>query len=135
MSFPSSLRGYWLVALSCLVLCSTVQPGIAGQKTVSGNLPPAVKLLVSKGAPPAAKQLNLAISLPIHNPDQLKQFLSELYDPASPSYRRYLTPEQFTERFGPSPAEYEAVMQFAQASNLTVTARHPNRMVLDVSGT
>src|SRR5262249_57921387 len=40
-----------------------------------------------------------------------------------------------SQRFGPSTDDYDAVIQFAHAKNLTVTGTHPNRMVLDVSGT
>jgi len=37
--------------------------------------------------------------------------------------------------FGPTEQDYQAIINFAQASGLTVTATHPNRVVLDVEGT
>ena len=39
-----------------------------------------------------------------------------------PNYHHYLTPEQFTERFGPTEQDYQAVIAFAKANGLTVTA-------------
>ena len=60
--------------------------------------------------------------------------LREIYDPASPHYRQYLTPEQFTERFGPTEQDYQTVIDFMKANGLTVTGRHPNRTLLDVRG-
>ena len=84
--------------------------------------------------PPATNRLNLAIGLPLQNQQELQTLLKQIYDPASPDYRHYLTPEQFTQRFGPSEKDYQAVMDFAKARGLTVTATHPNRMILDVEG-
>src|SRR5262249_17567458 len=65
----------------------------------------------------------------------LDELLRQLSDPASPNYRHWLTPEQFAERFGATPADYQALEDFATANNLSVTVRHPNRLVLDVEGT
>jgi Pro-kumamolisin, activation domain/Viral BACON domain/Subtilase family len=86
------------------------------------------------GQPLASKQLNLAISLPLRNRAALDELIRQIYDPTSTNYHRYLTPQQFTERFGPTDADYQKVIAFARANNLTVTAQHPNRAVLDVAG-
>jgi uncharacterized repeat protein (TIGR03803 family) len=86
------------------------------------------------GRLPGANRLNLAIGLPLRNQAELTALLEQLYDPASPQYRHYLTPEQFTERFGPTPQDYEAVIAFAKAHGLSVTGTHPNRTLLDISG-
>src|SRR5579872_104098 len=76
--------------------------------------------------------LDVAIGLPLRDPNGLRQFLRELYDPASPTYRQYLTPEQFTARFGPTEADYRAVIGFAESHGMKVTSTTPNRMLLDV---
>src|SRR5262249_185152 len=57
------------------------------------------------------------------------------YDPASTNFHRFLTSQQLTERFGPTEQEYEDVIHFAETNGLTVTAKHSNRMLVDVSGT
>ncbi len=64
----------------------------------------------------------------------MDQLLQDIYDPASPNYHHYLTPEQFVERFGPTAADYEVAIAHAEANHLKVTGRHPNRVVLDVEG-
>src|ERR1022692_4135390 len=76
----------------------------------------------------------MGIVLPLRNGDKLGQWLQQISDPASPNLRHYLTPAQFTEQFGPSEADYQAVIAFATAHGLKVSVRHPNRMLLDVSG-
>ncbi len=60
--------------------------------------------------------------------------LRQLSDPTSPRYRKYLSVADFTQQFGPSPADYDAVAAFAQAHGMTVTQRYGNRVVLDVDG-
>ena len=44
------------------------------------------------------------------------------------------TSDQFTQRFGPSESDYQAVVAFAESHGLKVTATHPNRLIVDVSG-
>jgi uncharacterized repeat protein (TIGR01451 family) len=77
-------------------------------------------------------RLHLAIGLPLRDQAGLDKFLQQLYDPASPNYRHYLSVSQFTETFGPSKADYEAVRDFARANGLIERRTHPNRIVLDV---
>lgn len=83
---------------------------------------------------PAAQSLRLNIMLPLRNEAELDELLQEIYDPQSPSYHHFLSVEEFTERFGPSQEDYNAVIRFAQANGLMVTDRAPNRLVVDVQG-
>ncbi len=78
--------------------------------------------------------VSLALALPLRDPVGTQNFLRRLYDPADPVYGHYLTPEQFTARFGPTEQSYQAVIAFARARGLTVTGTHPTRLLLDVSG-
>ena len=80
------------------------------------------------------ERLTLAIGLPLRNQADLQALLLQLYDPTSTNYHRYLTPQEFTERFGPSEQDYEAVKAFAAANGLEVPADNGNRMLVQVSG-
>jgi subtilase family serine protease len=115
------------------------QPLAAGaaprEKLRSHHVPAAVARLVHIGSLPGSQRLRLAIGLPLRNEQELDVLLQQLYDPASPNYHRYLTPEQFTARFGPSENDYQSLKDFAKSNGLTVTFTHPNRVVLDVEGT
>jgi subtilase family serine protease len=118
-----------------LLLLFTAPAPLAAQTQVPHTLVPAiVKSLQPLGRLPGTNHLNLAIGLPLRNPAALSNLFQQIYDPVSPNYRHYLTPEQFTERFGPTEADYQAVIAFAKANGLRVTATHPNRVVLDVDG-
>lgn len=79
--------------------------------------------------------LRLAISLPLRNQAALGNLVQNLYDPASADYHHYLTPAQFTEKFGPTKQDYDAVVQFATRNGFKIAARHDSRMLLDVNAT
>jgi hypothetical protein len=106
-----------------------------GYKKLHGHVPSVVARLHPQGELPGTNRLSVAIGLPLHNQDALTNLLRRIYDPASPNYRQYLTPEQFTERFGPTPDEYQAVIDFAKSKHLRVTSTNPSRTVLGVEGT
>jgi hypothetical protein len=81
-----------------------------------------------------SQRLKLAIGVTPRDEQGLDTFVQELYNPASPNYRHYLTPEQFTAKFGPTAQDYQAVINYAKANGLNVTLQHSNRVVLDVEG-
>jgi hypothetical protein len=115
----------WLAAAQTWAgqaLTRHVPPDIAGLK------------LQAIGQVPDNSPVNLALSLPLRNQPALDLLLRQLYDPTSTNFHRYLTPRQFTEKFEPSLADYQAVMDFAQSNGLKVTGQHLNRMMVDVSG-
>ncbi len=60
---------------------------------------------------PASQTLRIDIVLPLRDQAGLDKFVQDVYDPSSPNYRRFLTVPEFTERFGPSQEDYDAVVQ------------------------
>jgi kumamolisin len=78
--------------------------------------------------------MELAIELPMRNPDQIRALLGEIYDPASPLYRHYLTVPEFAGTFGPAASDYQSLIRFASANGLRVHRPAANRLVLDVDG-
>jgi uncharacterized repeat protein (TIGR01451 family) len=96
------------------------------------HVPAAVARLTPLGRENGSEHLKLAIGLPLRNQDELRNLLREIYDPASPNFHHYLTPEEFTAQFGPTEEDYQSVRRFAEQNGFTVTTTHPNRMVLDV---
>ena len=84
----------------------------------------------SVGHLPATQTMRLVLVLPLRNQAELENFLQELYDPSSLSYRQFLTVEEFTARFGPTPEDYDSVIHFAEANGLTVVGTSRNRVNL-----
>ena len=124
------------ICVGLAFLSATVLSGLAapGMMTLSGHVPAAVSQLQPTGLLPAATNLHLAIGLPLRNKASLTSLLQQVYDPASPNYHLYLTPEEFTAQFGPTEQDYQKVIDFALANGLSVDNTYPNRMLLGVSG-
>jgi kumamolisin len=83
---------------------------------------------------PATQSLRLDIVLPLSDPAGLETFLNELYDPTSSSYRHFLSVSEFTARFGPSQADYDAAVQYAASNGLTVYGGSRDGMDVQVEG-
>ena len=86
------------------------------------------------GGLPATQVMRLVFVLPLRHQPELENFIAKLYDRSDPSYRHFLTVEEFTAQFGPSQEDYEAVVRFAEANGLRVVGRSRNRLNLDVTG-
>src|ERR1022692_4064938 len=119
--------------LALFVLCA--MPAQAAERQIlRGHVPRGVaeQKLPAIGRLPASTTLQLAIGLPLRNKEGFNNFLQDLYTPGSTNFRKYLTPPQFTEKFGPTEQDYQTLLEFARANGLTVTVTHPNRKLLDI---
>ncbi|MGA2864224.1 MAG: protease pro-enzyme activation domain-containing protein [Verrucomicrobiota bacterium] len=133
-----SLRGLNRSLVLAAVFLTGLMAGrarAAPRQLLAGHRPAAAAQAQPVGRLPGELRLNLAVGLPLRNRQELADLLDQLYDPASPSYRQWLTVEQFTERFGPTEQDYRAVLAFLGAQGLEITATFPNRMLIDVAGT
>jgi subtilase family serine protease len=86
------------------------------------------------GRLPANQLMSLDIVLPLRNQAGLERLLDEIYDPSSASYRHYLTVPEFTAQFGPTHADYDAVVQYARSNGLTVVGGSRDGMDVQVKG-
>ena len=123
------------LAAGAILLSLTAQTAPAAEAQVlRESVSAAVSRLAPVGRLPASNHLTLVISLPLRNREKLAVLLREIYDPASPNYRRYLTPRQFTGQFAPTEADYQSVIALANSHGLNVTGLYPNRTLVDVDG-
>lgn len=88
----------------------------------------------ANGRLPGNQMMNLDIVLPLRDEAGLQAFLDDIYDPHSANYRHFLTPQEFTARFGPTQEDYDAVVQFAKVHGLTVTGGSRDGMDVQVNG-
>jgi kumamolisin len=86
------------------------------------------------GRLPAAQIMTLNVVLPLSNQAGLDLFLSQLYDANNPSYKHYLTVPEFTARFGPSQADYDAVLSYVKASGFEVIGGSRDGMNVVIKG-
>jgi len=97
------------------------QVTINGQATVVGRLP-------------QRQIMQLDVVLPLRDQVGLDAFLADLYSSTVPNYRQFLTPAEFTERFGPTQEDYNAVVEYVQEHGLAVVGGSRDGMEVQVRG-
>lgn len=132
---PFSARSITTVLFVGSLLFSAVTVPAAERLTVKNDGAVAAKQLPRTARLPAAKELRLAIGLPLRNRPVLTNLLHDLYASSSTNFHKFLTPAQFTEQFGPLESDFQSVIQFAAISGLQVVKTSGNRAHLEVSGT
>jgi len=119
---------------AAMLFASAASPASA-MALLSSHVPGAVATAARVGPANSATRLHLSVSLPLRDEAGLDAFLSDIYDPASPDYRHYLSVADFTTRFGPTFDDYKKAADFFSAHGLTVTADAPNHFLLKIDGT
>ncbi|MGA2369484.1 MAG: protease pro-enzyme activation domain-containing protein [Candidatus Korobacteraceae bacterium] len=84
---------------------------------------------------PATQTLQLDVVLPLRDQAGLDAFLAELQNPSSPDYGHFLTPAEFTARFGPTQQDYDAVVQYVQNHGFAVVGGSRDGMDVQIKGT
>jgi subtilase family serine protease len=115
-----------LAALTTLVVLgagSAAQGSAAsGPATaLSNDVVQNLNLATLNGAVPSSQTVTVGIYL--SNPRQAAEdrYVAKLYNPKSASYRKFLTPAAFNERFGVPASNFTAAESWAQSKGLTVT--------------
>jgi kumamolisin len=86
--------------------------------------------------PQAAIQL-LSITVTLERSDQagFDAYLDSVSDPSSPNYRHFLTPQELTDRFGPTQEAYDMVLSYLQGSGFELTDGSNDRLTLTFRAT
>ncbi len=86
------------------------------------------------GRLPLNQVMQLDVVLPIRDQAGLDSFLADLYSTTVPNFRAFLTPTEFTERFGPTQQHYDAVVSYVQRHGLAVVGGSRDGMEVQVRG-
>ncbi len=128
-----------LAALVCAVAFMLIT--IPGQAQPQSLLTRHVREAVTNGQAqlvgklPASQTLLFDIVLPVRDRAGVQDFVQEVQSPASPSYHKFLTPQEFTARFGPSQEDWDALVAFAKASGFEIISGTREARDLRLSGT
>ena len=119
-----------------VVACALTLTANAGAQTLTHQVREAVVNGTARpvGRLPSQQILSLDLVLPLRNAAGLDDLLAKIYDAASPQYRHFLTVPEFTEKFGPTAEDYDAVVRFARANGLAVTGGTRDGMEVQVKG-
>ncbi len=105
----------------------------SGSFNLPGQVAPALQQARKSGAAKDAGPLSpsmripLSIALPLRNQGMLRAYLQNVYDPSSPFYRHFLTPDEFSLQYGPAAQTVQEVSNYlvaagVPASSLSVTS-------------
>jgi subtilase family serine protease len=124
-----------LLAVSALMSVVT----LAGAQSQPAQTHHTRAVVLSGAAPlvghlPATQSMRIVLTLPLRNQAALDNFLRDLYDPTSRSFRQFLSVEEFTASFGPSQEDYDSMRRFAEANGFKVVGTSRNRLNIDVTG-
>src|SRR5262249_37184254 len=78
--------------------------------------------------------MTLTLVLARDDPAGFARYLRDVYDEHSAAFRRFLTPLQVTDRFGPSRERYAALLRYLTDKGFTVVEGSTNRLTLTVRG-
>lgn len=129
--FPAALTLFSMVLSTGMVTTAHAD----GDVRLQANEPKAAAHGTLLGHKADSEKLQITLSLKPHNAAQLDAFIADLYNPASPNYKQFLTPEQFATQFGPSAADVAQVTGFAKAAGLSVESVTADNTLVQVSGT
>jgi hypothetical protein len=122
-----------LVAFGLLSLPETLVAQPVQQ--LSGHVPKVLSGMTPVAVLPDTTPIDLIIGLPLRNPEEIQSLLKDMYDPNSPHFHKYLSPQQYVDSYGPTAASYQALLDFAKANNLAVITTPPNRKFVHVRAT
>ena len=106
--------------------------------TLYGNTRPEANFQNDRGLVDDSLLLDHLLLQLKRSPEQeaaVQKFLDEQQDPQSPNYHQWLTAAQFGERFGTAEQDLETVAQWLGSHEFAVNEVHPNKMLIDFSGT
>jgi subtilase family serine protease len=87
------------------------------------------------GQLPAKQVMHFDVVLAPRDRAGLQTFVQEVNEPTSPSYHQFLTPQEFTARFGPRQKDWDALVAFAKASGFQIVGGSRDAMDLRMTGT
>jgi len=79
-------------------------------------------------------QMHIVFTLPLQHQAEMADLQRRLYDHNDPLFGKYLTPQEFSDRFGASQQDAEAVAAYAKSLGLTVDHVSGPRTMITASG-
>lgn len=139
-----------LVALTLMTLAISAQVAQGGSNGLIGKVDPNETVILMGNVHPLARpEFDIGpadASLPMKRmiltlrPDPVRQaeldgLLARQQDPLSPDYHRWLTPEEFGIRFGPSETDLATIQSWLCSAGLTIDEVAKGRLSINFSGT
>lgn len=127
-----------LAALLCSGLGGRAAAADIGKLSLDGHVLPALAdatkvTLAAKRDGAEAEPLTLTIVPKRSDQAGFERYLDEVYDPNSAQFRRFLSPGEVSDRFGPSAADYAAIAAYVAQHGFRIVEESANRMTLTIA--
>ena len=131
-----ALRIFVLMAALALIAASA-RPAAADSSAMllDGNHPDDAADVVGAAAASPSQPLAMRLTMAMRNRDDLARLLAAQQDPSSPDYHRWLTPDSFTARFGPTAADLARVARWLKRKGFTVNSADASTREVAFTGT
>lgn len=115
-------------------LCAAAFATMLGAAASAAPYPtPATPAAIDRGAiTDITTSISITVALKLRNEDQIQPLIEALSTPGSPQYGRFITPQEFASRFGPSADTVAQVTQHFEAAGFAVS--RPSTAQLTVTG-
>jgi subtilase family serine protease len=139
---PTSLTralARWVgVAVLAALFCVAAQADSDSLAQLPGNTSHSARPEFDQGrAPDSLPQEHILMMFrrPVPQEQSLEQFIARQYDPLSPDFHRWLTPQQFGAEFGPSSDDIRKVTQWLTQQGFRLNSVPAGGLFVDFSGT
>src|SRR5271157_3028334 len=88
----------------------------------------------SLGLESPSKTMTVGVMLNLHDKAGLDALVKGLHDKSSPNYKKFLTKEQFIQRFAPTAGESKQVQDYLKANGLKVLRADKNDLTITATG-
>jgi kumamolisin len=102
---------------------------------LAGNHPDEAAEFASEPAAPPSRTLTMHLTMALRNRADLDRLLEDQQNSASPDYHRWLTAEQFTQRFGPTDSGIAIVTGWLKRKGFTVKSASARSRDVAFTGT
>ncbi len=137
---------FLLLLASTLVAAQISTPAVQPQRAdasgervvLRGNVHPLARAEFDHGVAPddlPQRRMLLLLQRSAEKESALERLLEEQWTKSSPNYQKWLSPQEFAERFGPSDSEIQSASNWLGSNGFQVTRIAPGRNVIEFSGT
>jgi subtilase family serine protease len=120
--------------LVAATLSATGTAQASDRHTVAGTKPTWASSSVDRGKTDGNQRVDVKVWLAGRDPKGLDAYALAVSTPGNPQYGKFLTPQQFNQRFGPSRQQINAVTSWIRSSGLYVDLAGSNSHYLHVTG-
>jgi subtilase family serine protease len=137
MTIKQVFRSMTAVVAAVLAIAGLLvaQDAAATGQAISNNVPGLVKVGKNVGVTDATQVIDVVIWLKIRNQAGLDALVADLYNPASASYHKWITPTEFAGTYAPTAQDAKTVEQFFSSNGLSGVEVGPKNLYVRARGT